>query len=1496
MKLIAKIEPKKIILCHTNLNKNIFSNKDWDIVNTYNRVAFSKAVPAQQLTPPSVSKPKSTKPISWSVKLMQDNPGSRWITFRGNKVLIRGNADGTATVVYSGNPAHEHLRIVPKTHEDYSKIKKEADKKDIPKPELEEKGIQELQRERAKISREIGKKHEAKIIDILKDKQYIPKEMEDIAQGKVIGEIEKIANKQIKSPHRPDKKHVDFDFQKFADKLEKKDKKDKQEIIDELTEHAKNQVIENNVDSVVDTDLKIKSKKIKSKNPLLNNLVLDHDTAIEITGISQAAKEARKEATKELKVAIKAKKNDITGLSGIGISDYQIEAGNPKDITEKVLKEHENKVRAQKNTQFYNNFENKLEKNSKQLPREVMKGAQTELHAMSHLILDGKGLNNEMIDFLGIGNATKVLAGTIEKNKDIGKIEGDLESLLQKKSQKIVKETLVDFERKNDIINGYKKQSRDIYDKKGNLVSAKMLASATANANIARLGMAQNKELGNAVGSLQTGATLLENIKTIKDEKTGIEIDGGKSKRSLDHKLKKFGIRDISIVTRDNEGRFKVKIPYQDFHKIMTNTKTTSNIDEQVRRIKSGEIVKGGKAGLAGGQPENFVDWMPKKDFDKIQDRINKIEQQKSEGTKLSKEDMGFLDRYAGYKPYKNTKGEPGFTSNYKEGTVLYGKQMDARLLPHQQKAVAMANNQKRFVMDFGAGTGKTIAHLAIISDLKSKGKLINPAVISPPSRLVKEFFKDQEKFFPGLNVLNLDEIKGGIEAKKKAVLSAKEKGYDLIMSGHDSIKSGIQMNENPDSYADKMMQKLGKAINTSPLARNSEQKELVSKYKNVYAKKGGLQKVREIFKDELANNKGLPETLASIKPYYLGVDEAHEVWGEKTASKKSEALKKLADNAEYFVPSTGTLMRAGIGDFAHMMHITRPDLVPSAENFKGKWGQGVSGNLTEGVANNEMAKEVDSGILTHKSDIIPKVVKNIDDPGHKKIDLSLNQQVQYARNEDLYRQDRDYNKNNNLKRSFGVWDNEKNQLITDASGKIKDVEHLRDHPDLVVSEKAKPTKAAMNELKKAGYKNTDRYSLRELGKTGAGARRDSMHDVVINNGNPEYNSKVQSMLKDMDENPDANHGAFYTNKKSKKTITDALLKRGYSIGDIAFIDADNNRKQNNQQLADYMSGKKKILVGSMVAQTGLNIQKMDRIHHIGVPKTYNLEQQAQARSWRKGREKYATENNPNADVHILHHETNTVIDNNARANIKKQGKEAAKIKGYREKYGLKEEAEVIKKSIKPIFIIKAVRPSGQDKVARVMREFKEGKLKSSSGKLVTSRKQAIAIAMSEAGLAKSFHVMTDKFDKWDKKNPPSKKNVVNMIIKLYGDLIGKENAIEFAGWFYDDMLRRSTIKKGLHQKFVAQKKSNIIDGWDVSNIHRTDENDKRLPMQIDWDRVKVIKSGMNLDRFKPLALEFLSKLKGTKGDKKKIKNLIDHYGVSTTVWKSLLAAIKPKV
>jgi len=52
-----------------------------------------------------------------------------------------------------------------------------------------------------------------------------------------------------------------------------------------------------------------------------------------------------------------------------------------------------------------------------------------------------------------------------------------------------------------------------------------------------------------------------------------------------------------------------------------------------------------------------------------------------------------------------------------------------------------------------------------------------------------------------------------------------------------------------------------------------------------------------------------------------------------------------------------------------------------------------------------------------------------------------------------------------------------------------------------------------------------------------------------------------------------------------------------------------------------------------------------------------------------------------------------------------------------------------------------------QAKVAKVMREFKSGKLKSSSGEAVKSPKQALAIALSEAGMSrKPKEDMSDEY------------------------------------------------------------------------------------------------------------------------------------------------------
>jgi len=72
-------------------------------------------------------------------------------------------------------------------------------------------------------------------------------------------------------------------------------------------------------------------------------------------------------------------------------------------------------------------------------------------------------------------------------------------------------------------------------------------------------------------------------------------------------------------------------------------------------------------------------------------------------------------------------------------------------------------------------------------------------------------------------------------------------------------------------------------------------------------------------------------------------------------------------------------------------------------------------------------------------------------------------------------------------------------------------------------------------------------------------------------------------------------------------------------------------------------------------------------------------------------------------------------------------------------------------------------RKEKQAKVAKVMREFKAGTLKGSDKKPITNRKQAIAVALSEAGMSRQGK--SDEY--WD---------------NYFMTLIGKEEENEMEG------------------------------------------------------------------------------------------------------------------
>ena len=104
-----------------------------------------------------------------------------------------------------------------------------------------------------------------------------------------------------------------------------------------------------------------------------------------------------------------------------------------------------------------------------------------------------------------------------------------------------------------------------------------------------------------------------------------------------------------------------------------------------------------------------------------------------------------------------------------------------------------------------------------------------------------------------------------------------------------------------------------------------------------------------------------------------------------------------------------------------------------------------------------------------------------------------------------------------------------------------------------------------------------------------------------------------------------------------------------------------------------------------------------------------------------------------------------------------------------------------------------------RNKVEKVMREFKEGTLKDSHGNKITDRKQAIAIALSEAGLSKSDIIKEKACDKETKKS--EEENIFES---------GNYDKIEKAEGYTEDQLKEM-IEEHI-SKIVPDKKNEEVD------------------------------------------------------------------------------------
>ena len=138
-----------------------------------------------------------------------------------------------------------------------------------------------------------------------------------------------------------------------------------------------------------------------------------------------------------------------------------------------------------------------------------------------------------------------------------------------------------------------------------------------------------------------------------------------------------------------------------------------------------------------------------------------------------------------------------------------------------------------------------------------------------------------------------------------------------------------------------------------------------------------------------------------------------------------------------------------------------------------------------------------------------------------------------------------------------------------------------------------------------------------------------------------------------------------------------------------------------------------------------------------------------------------------------------------------------------------------------------------EGKVGKVMHEYKTGKLKSSSGKKVTNPKQAIAIALSEAGMSKQGKRGGGVIMK-------SKKSTMGVALKTGS---GKKGVFKGKETYGEEKREAETLKsKKISQKeFIAGEKSEGHKGEEsnLAGIASAIASGKKSPAQYASEEAK---------------------------------------------------------
>lgn len=1161
----------------------------------------------------------------WSYDLQRKNYPAEWVTINGSHVLIKimnhGRKDEHGVVVFAGNSKLEHLKVFPKTADEYQKVKERAaerkkDRKEAyktdPMTAADAAREKQLNKKKLEAKRKINKEFKMQIMKVASLDGDT--ERTKITEGKVIGEEVESSSEVLK------------EIAKIADGLSDREKGN---LMKDLEQKSKHKLVDEELkkqlgDSYKDVtgelgeDGEIIEDPIHSKNAdvreLIHELELTKEQAMEIARLTAIKKKSLKEVNDTFgNKSFSGKKNEEhTSMHGIIKVDWEHQE-KPNDLIENAMKEELTRIRAYENTEYYSLIQDQ-EEGVNRLGQTTFinrqeEGAIETANILSDFYLEGKGLSSELIDVVGADNAAMIVAGAIIKDKGYKGTLKELEKLMESSALATVIESIDKVDKRIERINDYKEQSAE-----------GVMGAQTMGGHIGNQSKEINRELGHSLGSIQTIASVAEVLRDAKNNVGDVVVDIGADHAKAERLTKKLKLGEGVFSIQRSEtrkGRWNLVIPHEEFSNLLTENLTSKERDENVAAIKAGE--KFDPDWLPKGTPKENYTVYDQRGFD------SKQAEWKSEGV---------LDKkMEGWEKFKNVEGEKGYTRGYGKNKTLYRKKGKARIFPAPQKMIQFGLQQKRAVMNLGAGTGKTVGFLGTVQELKETGKLKTFAFHTMPSRLRDEFFKDKDKFFPDLSVLELDKVKG-LGNKRKALSDAAAGKYDMVISGHDTMKSTTS-EADIKAYIDRKIKEKLIADNGGKWRKGTKKERRAMK-----------EEFGAKWREERTSEVDLPSVIAAANPTIVTVDETHEAIQDWNGgdSQRFRAFKKLGENAEYFIPATGTVVKNDIGELASLLHLTRPDIVPDPIAYKKQWegvNQGTS--IFGDRSNDPFRRSYDNVMLTEHLKL--EGIKLIKHEG-RRYKPTPKQAATLKQAEETYQQERSLE-------GVAVMAKDGYELIKTKGGDVKTFDVNLKH--FIDPKTKRPTPSANKKLKELGYDPTH-FELAELGSLGAASRRESRYAKTLNNGDWKENVKFTKMAEDIDKHK-GERQLILTNRLDSVESTAKMLeeKYGYKENEDFFIitgkvkngnkapknGRDGQRGWKVQQINE--SPNAKIMVANEAGMTGLNMQGTKVVHWIGRPNAAYKEGQGNARSFRTGQDQ---------DVNAYYHETNTVLEDRIRDNV----------------------------------------------------------------------------------------------------------------------------------------------------------------------------------------------------------------------------------------------------